>query len=253
MASGFVPLPRPELLLLCLPKEEVTKRHLVFRAPSAGGVASIGWAMTWRTPSSLKWLITKRSRLSGALLRLDEQRARLLNDLAVVESEAAPLRRALAALDQTFRLHDIQMEPADIHPVRPHRRERLMPPGQLGLAILGELRQASGWLTGAEVLERIAHRINPRETDYDEVRKCIRRRMGRLARQGILERQAHITANGANGDTLWRIADRRSSAVKSVLQPANEIVDAQFTATAPTLPVAGPPLGHGGSHQASQD
>lgn len=172
--------------------------------------------MTWRTPPSLKWLIVKRSRISGALLRLDQQATRLRGELAQVEEEAAVLRQRLGALDQTFGLHEISMDPEDIRPVRSPKRERLMPYGQLSRAILGALREAGEWMTWMEILERIADRINPNETDYVEVSRCLRRRLGWFAREGIVERQGRFEAHGGCGETLWRLADLRSRATKSV-------------------------------------
>ena len=89
--------------------------------------------MTWRTPSSLKWLITKRSRLSGALLKLDDERSKLSDRIRSLDRRAGVLREQLSALDQTFGLHEISMEPTTIRPVRPHTgaRRRLLPHGQL--------------------------------------------------------------------------------------------------------------------------
>src|SRR6185437_13400282 len=51
--------------------------------------------MTWRTPPALKWLITKRSRLSGALLKLDDERAKLRDGNRRLQS-GYPRARTLA-------------------------------------------------------------------------------------------------------------------------------------------------------------
>ena len=209
--------------------------------------------MAWRTPSSLKWLITKRSRISGVLLNLEAEKARLLRRLATVEGRTATLAKQLVALDQTFELHEIQMEPTEIRPVLAKMRQRLMPHGQLGRAILGELRRADDWLSSTEVLARVANRVNPEDSDYVQIRKCVRRRLGKLARDGLVERQASFLANGKHDETLWRIAARRPHAERSVLLPAKEIVETQFTPSTPPLPIASPPPGHRGSHEAGQE
>lgn len=184
--------------------------------------------MTWRTPSSLKWLIVKRSRISGALLSLDAEKERLLDRLATIERRSDAFRQKLSALDQTFSLHEIEVEPGEIRPVQPQRRQRLMAHGQLGRAILGELRKAGGWLTSTEILERISGRINPEETDHYEIRKCVRRRLGRLSREGFLERQISLSEKGrydGKGLTRFRIANLRTSETKSASEPAKEIVE----------------------------
>lgn len=212
--------------------------------------------MTWRTPSSLKWLIVKRSRISGALLSLDAEKERLLACLATVERQADALRIKLAAVDQTFSLHEIQVEPEEIRPVQPQRRQRLMPPGQLGRAILGELRNAGGWLTSTEILQRISDRINPVELDYYEIRKCVRRRLGSLSRQGVLERQISLSERGRHdgaGLTRFRIANLQPAQMKSTSHPPKEIAEVQLTLPMSTLPVAGPPLRDRGGHQSYQE
>lgn len=169
--------------------------------------------MTWRTPPSLKWLIIKRSRLSGALVQIESRKAKLLKRLADWEGRAEVLRGQLSALDQTFELHEIRVNPEGIQPVRPQGKERLMPPGRLGRAILAELRRADDWLSSTEILARIADHITAEELTYCEVLHRLRRRLGRLGRDGILERQIRHCDNGANDATLWRIAthDQQSS------------------------------------------
>ena len=172
--------------------------------------------MVWRTPSSLKWLIVKRSRMSGALIALEAEKERMLGRLPTIDSQIDILRRQLAGLDQTFGLHEIQMDPEDIRPVE-SRRRRLMPHGFLGRAILGELRQAGDWLSSTEILARLAYRIDPDQSDYHQIRKCLRRRLGKLARDGILERRVCLSAKGRHdgrSETFFRIAD---------IQPRTEI------------------------------
>jgi hypothetical protein len=87
--------------------------------------------MTWRTPPSLKWLIVKRSRTSGLVSRLIEEREALSVRLERVTQLVSRLERQLQALDVTFELHDIQIEPTDIAPVVPHKAVKLLPFGQM--------------------------------------------------------------------------------------------------------------------------
>jgi hypothetical protein len=69
--------------------------------------------MTWRTPPSLKWLIVKRSRISGLIRRFSDERVELSARLDRINQPTARLERQLQALDVTFELHDIQIEPTD--------------------------------------------------------------------------------------------------------------------------------------------
>lgn len=165
--------------------------------------------MTWRTPSALKWLITKRSRLSGALLKLDDERAKLHDRIASLDCRAGALLKQLAALDQTIGLHEIPMDPQNIRPVRPHARARLLPYGQLSRIIFTELRLAGGWLSTTEVVARILWHLPERERfPVEPIRHCVRKRLRTLARKGLLDRHTNgisaIGVNDGSSETYWR-------------------------------------------------
>jgi hypothetical protein len=87
--------------------------------------------MTWRTPPSLKWLIVKRSRLSGEIQKLDAECAVLKEQFDRLEDRANKLRRHLSSLDHTFQLHEIQVEPTELAIVVPHWNQRIFPHGQM--------------------------------------------------------------------------------------------------------------------------
>jgi len=166
--------------------------------------------MTWRTPSALKWLITKRSRFSGALLKLDDERARLCDKIASLDCRAAALHKQLAALDETIGLHEIPVDPEDIRPVRPHARARLLPHGQMSRIIFAELRLAGDWLSTTEVVARILQHLPERERfPLVPIRHCVRKRLRTLARKGLLDRHTDgISAAGVtngNSEAYWRL------------------------------------------------
>jgi len=117
--------------------------------------------MTWRTPPSLKWLIVKRSRLSGQLERLAPDLESTKDQFEQLSARLARLRKQLEALDQTLLLHDIQIGPTGIEPVVPHRRQRLFPNGQLGCHIrclLAE-RKHNEWVPTKEITRSIMERL----------------------------------------------------------------------------------------------
>jgi len=169
--------------------------------------------MTWRTPPSLKWLITKRSRLSGALLKLDDERTKLRDKIRSLDRRASALQEQLAALDQTFGLHEISMEPTIIRPVRPHTHtgRSLLPHGQLSRVMCHELRLAGGWLSTTGMLARVLdHLPEGHPFDPEIVRLCIRKRLWALSRKELIERRnAGISAAGMHDgstETYWRLA-----------------------------------------------
>lgn len=174
--------------------------------------------MTWRTPSSLKWLITKRSRLSGTLLKLEDERAKLRDRIHALACREEALREQLSALDQTFGLHEISMDPTAIRPVRPHAHASLLPHGQLSRIIFMELRLAGNWLSTTEMVERILKHLPERERiPLEPIRDGVRKRLGALARKGILDR--HIDGISAIGvydgisEAYWRLTCTKETTV----------------------------------------
>lgn len=176
--------------------------------------------MTWRTPSSLKWLISKRSRLSGALLKLDDERTRLRDKIQALDQRAEVLLKQLVALDQTFGLHEISVDPEIIRPVRSQTRKRLVPYGQMGRAILSELRTERGWLSTTEIVIRVLNRFpDVDSSDYFVTRRCIARRLGTLARKGVLQRYNEgLSAAGkfdGKSETYWQLDASRHALIAS--------------------------------------
>ena len=174
--------------------------------------------MTWRTPPALKWLITKRSRLSGALLKLDDERAKLRDKIVSLDCRSGALLKQLAALDETIGLHEIPVNPEDIRPVRPHTRARLLPYGQLNRIIFTELRLAGDWLSTTEVVARILRYLPERERfPLEPIRHCVRKRLRALASKGLLDRHTDgISAVGVNEDgreAYWRLTGAHDSPV----------------------------------------
>ena len=70
-------------------------------------------------PSSLKWLIDKYARLAGQIQRKLDQ----VNDYKILiadcRTDIRELRKQLAQVEAVMRLHEIQIDPEDLRPVRP--------------------------------------------------------------------------------------------------------------------------------------
>jgi len=168
--------------------------------------------MVWRTPSSLKWLIGKRARLSGRLSRVQNERSELLDRLKVLDKRSKVLRKQLSALDQTFGLHEIEVDPEGIRPIKHHIRNRLLPHGQLSRVLLGELRIVGGWASTTEVVNRVwTHLPHMDVADAEPVRDAIRMRLNALVRKGVLESDVGVSFKGYHDgktETRWRIAGR---------------------------------------------
>lgn len=99
--------------------------------------------MTYRTPSSLAWLVRQRATLQGEIIKLEKQIAEFT---ATKTAEVQKLKDQLAALDQTFALHEIKVTPSEIPPVIRRNPEERIPlsHGQFTRLILSCLREAKG-------------------------------------------------------------------------------------------------------------
>jgi len=125
------------------------------------------WDMpTTKTPSSLKWLINKRARLHGEISRIElrqpdrieiaaqrlmiaeqevESARRLLHyerDLA--GSHLQKLKENLHTIDATLGLHEIQIDPHIIRPIRPRDMKTILPYGKITRLIFEYLGASNG-------------------------------------------------------------------------------------------------------------
>lgn len=146
--------------------------------------------MSWRTPSSLKWLIVKRSRLSGTVDQLTRGRAKLLEQLEDIQHRLEKVRHDLAGVDHVLGLHEIKIEPETIIPVIPHRARSLMAFGELTRLIYRALRDAGGKSTTRDIVDFILI-ADPKlqKLDYDYVRQKVRQRLKGMVRSGQIASQ----------------------------------------------------------------
>lgn len=166
-----------------------------------------------RTPSSLAWLLKKRARLSGEIIKieaaeevrlrevgvrleaLDAQRANVVlmsNQVArSCEQHLAALRRDLEATDQVLRLHEVQIDPDLIAPIQTHIQRAATDYGEMTRLILACLKhgknrpqsttQVTNFLINA--IGSTGHAI-----DYSDFRYRVRKRLQRLTREGQVKR-----------------------------------------------------------------
>ena len=171
--------------------------------------------MTWKTPSSLKWLIVRRSRLSGMLEKLEPKHAVLKEQFESIDARVNKLRQQLSALDQTFQLHEIQIDPTGLRPVVPHDNRRLVPHGQMSRHIRRILANHEGWASIAEITLKILQRLDATadEKTYQYVHIAVRRRLRGMLREGQVQRiegtRKGRCYDGSN-QSMWRLREPRS-------------------------------------------
>lgn len=166
-----------------------------------------------RTPSSLKWLLDKRARLLGELIKLEKSHSRQIDEakqrvaeveellkqsmeeLASVKATGTriieALRRDLQSVDNTLGLHEIQINPDIIAPIRTQDAERHSSHGEMTRAIFECLRLAGGQSVSTnEFVDYVALAIgfNLTEVNYREFREKIRWRLKNLCGEGKIRR-----------------------------------------------------------------
>jgi hypothetical protein len=139
---------------------------------------------------------------------LTDERVELSARLDRINQLTAKLERQLQALDVTFELHDIQIEPTDIAPVVPQKAVKLLPFGQLSRVMLRAMRKHGTWIPTTVLAVEVRASMPDGLQTYDEtyVRRAIRRRLGALLREGRVERlleNAH--AHDGSSEALWRL------------------------------------------------
>jgi len=190
-----------------------------------------------RTPSSLKWLIDKRARLLGEINKLEKAHPERIKqaksqitkaeqalehakqELANIESTGPKLvelmRNKLQSVDSTLGLHEIQIDPSIIPPIRTPDTKRQSGYGEITRAIFECLKLAGGQpVTTFELTEHVADAIGLKLTDdnYQTFRKKISCRLKELCTQGKIQR-LHETKRVTVG--RWALPDD-SAILKSI-------------------------------------
>lgn len=162
--------------------------------------------MTTRIPPSLKWLIDKRARLNGEILKTQkslEKAHELINELK-------SLNETLAAIDKTLELHDIKIDISNIPPIRSSYVRLKLPHGSLTRSILTCLRLCTTPLQPldkSQIVDFIIARhteLNEPETSRAEVAISVKYALKRLLKSGVVKRH-HEPDYLKNG--LWSVPD----------------------------------------------
>ena len=170
------------------------------------------------TPSSLKWLINKKARIEGEIkfieaitpLRLElskqafekaeryylklleahEKRLKLVNERLPI------LKRQFEAIKATIGIHEIQINPDLIQPIRYQTKKHLLPHGQLTRDIFICLKSLDGSATTKQIARYIMGKhVVDEEVDLVRITRLVRLRMQKLVRDGKIIRTHPKTSN----------------------------------------------------------
>lgn len=166
--------------------------------------------MNCRTPSSLKWLIVKRSRIAGSIAKAESRKRALLAYVAETEGRCETLRRDLGAIDHSIGLHELAIDPTLIPPTG--TRQHFFARGALTRLIMQYLTESSPrWVSTTElsaVIERAVGRPLHQRPEARNLNRMIRIRLAALLQRGQVIKRSQVVVS-ESGKPLqhfeWRI------------------------------------------------
>lgn len=173
-----------------------------------------------RTPSSLKWLIDKRSRLLGEIAKyenshadqikkaktaLEQAQYRLTYEQSIRPKVISVLQVELEAIDVALGLHEIKVDPGAIPEIRTHEAVRKLPYGNMTRNIYECLKLASGRsvaTTDIAVFVALRNGLDTSGDHFLSFLESVRYRLKNLRRDGKIER---VSSNKRAIDARWML------------------------------------------------
>jgi len=162
--------------------------------------------MTKATPSSLKWLIDKQTRLAGQIQRKRDHIAEFNVLIADCRTEIRRLQGQLVQVEAVMRLHEIQVDPKDLRPIRPHKNKAVLRYGGITRLVFTMLRTAKEkTATTREIVAAVIDALPEAPTIVEKklIQERVRIRLCILAQQGNLIR---LPQPGPSLPCSWRLA-----------------------------------------------
>lgn len=188
------------------------------------------------TPSSLKWLIDKYVRTAGQVQRkLD-----LVNEYKILiadcRTEIRELRKQLAQVEAVMRLHEVQIDPKDLRPVRPHENKAIMRYGGITSVVVATLRcSETKTATTKEIVAAVIRTYpDPPKIEAQRlIQQRVRVRLCIMAQQGYLVR---LPRPGLSEPCSWHLAKvpPRNPSESPVAVGADVVVDSRSDTHAST-------------------
>lgn len=200
------------------------------------------------TPSSLLWLIKKYSYTHGQLLQAREQLEDAGTAKLHLEGQIARLDLQMAQIRAVMRLHDVQIEPDDLRPIRPQRHPAMMGYGEVTRAIYACLRYADRQTaTTKEIVAAVLRSgtAMPSDLTAEDIAGRVRVRLCTLAKQRRLTRLPRAEPRGQRS---WCLALGHVGADENFGSLGSPQYPARTTVIPPPVSRV-PRLEQGGSHQ----
>ncbi len=145
--------------------------------------------MTNRIPPSLKWLVDKRSRAHGELIKIEKERDVYLS---WITRQLEKLKADLEAIDRTLSLHEIRVRPQFIPPCRSTINCEQLKHGELTKFILECIKKSKKRsATSKEILLYVSAKASlnlDKSITPQSMKDSVRFRIKNLCAKGRLER-----------------------------------------------------------------
>lgn len=145
--------------------------------------------MSRSTPSSLKWLINKQTRLVGEILRKRDHIEQFREQIAICKKEIAGLQAQQSQIEAVMRMHEIKLNARELRPIRPHHNLSVLGHGGLTRLIYTTLRQTGkGTATTRDIVVAVSDAlgVSLSPDQMEHVKKRVRVRLCIMARRGML-------------------------------------------------------------------
>jgi len=162
--------------------------------------------MAGSTPSSLKWLIDKQTRLAGEILRKQDHMARFREQIATCKKEITGLQAQQTQIEAVMRMHEVKLNARELRPIRPHYNLCVLGHGGLTRLIYATLHQSeNNTATTRDIVAAVSSAL-PISLSHDQmehVKERVRVRLCIMAKRAMLTKAPH---RGPCEPCSWRLS-----------------------------------------------
>lgn len=162
--------------------------------------------MSGKTPSSLKWLIHKQTRLAGEIERKRQRIKRCRTEISHYKSEIADLLRRQRQVEAVMQLHAVRIDPRKLRPIRPHQSRPILGYGGFSRTIYKTLGMAENSTATTRDIMAAVLAILPQKPSpdlHEQIKHKLRIRLCNMAQQGMILK---LPRTGPCDPCSWRLA-----------------------------------------------
>lgn len=167
-----------------------------------------------KTPSSLKWLISKQTRLAGEILLKQNSLDRMREQIAAFEKEIIELHEQKRQIEAVMQMHEIRINAEELRPIRPQYNPFLLGYGGVTRLIYKVLRQSENGTASTKniveaVLAAIPSHVASDRSQVEHIKARVRTRLCVMVKRGMLTKSHD---RGSHEPCVWHLATARPPA-----------------------------------------